>query len=34
MKIVTKSMMAALVGAVALTGATAVAQAQKMYEGI
>ena len=34
MKIVTKSMMAALVGAVALTGATAVAQAQKIYEGI
>ena len=34
MKIVTKSILTALFGAVALTGATAVAQAQKMYEGV
>lgn len=34
MKSVTRSILTALFGAVALTGATAAAQAQKMYEGI
>ena len=34
MRIVTRFLLTALIGAVALTGATAVAQAQKMYEGV